>query len=47
VIEFPDAVADPWTVVVHSDDALIANAAVVHSGFFNQIALKAIRHAIQ
>jgi hypothetical protein len=47
VIEFSDAVADPWTVVVHSDDALVADAAVVHAGFFHQIAFKAIRDAVQ
>lgn len=37
-----DAIANPWAVMVHSQDALLANFAVVGSGRFNSLASIAI-----
>ena len=47
MVELAHAVADPGTVVVHPEDALPADAAVVHARLLDQVALRAIPDAVQ
>jgi len=46
MIEFTHTIAYPGAVMVHSDNTLVAYAAVMHSRFFHQIAFKAIGNSV-
>jgi hypothetical protein len=41
MVELSDAVSHPRTMMIHPDDALVADRAVMDSSFFNHIALEA------
>lgn len=41
------AVADPGAVVVHSDDALLTDRAMMHAFLFYHIAFEAVTHFVQ
>ena len=47
MVELAHTVTDPGTVVVHPLDALLANAAVVHSGFLDQVTAEAVAGIVE
>jgi hypothetical protein len=47
VVELAHAVAHPGAVVIHTQDALLANPAVVHSFLFDEVAFEAVPNAIK
>lgn len=47
MIQLTHAVTNPRTVMVHAQDALLADPAVMDSFLFDQVAFKAVSDAIQ
>lgn len=47
MIEFSHAISDPGAVMVHSEDAFPADAAVMHPWFLHKVALRAIPNTVQ
>lgn len=47
MVELAHAVAHPGTVMIHPQDALPADAAVVHSWFLYEVALGTIPNTVQ
>ncbi len=47
MIKFSNAVANPWTMMVHPLNAFLANSAMVKPLFLHKVALKAVADLIQ
>lgn len=44
MVHFADAVANPWTVVIHSEDTFLADFAVMDPNFFDPVAFETPGH---
>lgn len=47
MIKLANTVANPWAMMIHPDDAPLADGAMMHSLLFNYITLEAVTHFIQ
>lgn len=43
MIHFSNTVSDPWTVMVHPQNAFLTNGTVMNSFLFDNVTLKAIQ----
>jgi hypothetical protein len=46
MIKFSNTIANPWTMMIHSNNTFLAYLAMMYSLFFDEIAFKAISYTI-